>query len=111
MAATMAAQAARMVPRTAPLMPARRFASVERKLARDPEVTASLSKNSISSAVSALHRELGADGDTYLTQYGAKSSLSGSCNKLALRLSASFMICVYKGDAHAEALAKVIPCK
>jgi hypothetical protein len=84
---------------------------VERKLAREPEVTASLSKNSISFEMSAFRMELGADGDTYLTQYSTEGSLSCSCNKLAFRSSASFMICVHKRDAHAEALAKVMPCK
>jgi hypothetical protein len=44
------ARAEMMVPRVEPLRPARRFASEERKVASEPEVTASPSKNSMSYA-------------------------------------------------------------
>jgi hypothetical protein len=47
-ATTTVAMAERMVPRVEPLRPASRFASEERKVASEPEVTVSPSKNSMS---------------------------------------------------------------
>lgn len=72
--------AARIVPRTEPLMPARRFASVERKAAREPEVTVSLSKNSISCGCVSLRRFIRWHG-SYLSKNSGEGTLPGCRNK------------------------------